>query len=162
MASTLTLTPCSPSSDRARARSVTSPSAVVATPIASLLAELEHHRGLLPPWHLGAPLRRRLYLHGMYPRAAPRPSAARLPGGVSPQYRLPPPSPHPGNSVKFGDGPTVAVMRPAAGTRIVRRRERRSELQVCADDIPSPPPPSLLRQFIDMFLLLPPEIFQRP
>ena len=35
-------------------------------------------------------------------------------------------------------------------------------LQVCADDIPSPPPPSLFRQLIDAFIGLPPQIFQRP
>ena len=129
MTSTLTLTPCSPSSARplrARTRSVTSPSAVVATPLASLFTGLEHHRGLLPPWQLGAPLRRRLYLHGMYPRAAPRPGAERLPGGVSPQYRVPPSSPLPGNSVKLSDGHTI------------------------------------INTIINMFLLLPPETFQRP
>ena len=85
---------------------------------------------------------------------------------VSPQYRPPPSSPLPGNSVKLDDGRTITIAWHLSPT--VRRRERREclkklhSLQVCSDDIPSPPPPSLFHRFIDMFLQLPPQIFQRP
>jgi len=145
MSSTLTLTPSSASPQSARSHSVTSPSAVVATPLASLHAELEHHRGLLPPWHRKYPLRRRLYLNGMRPVKFSRPGATRPPGGVSPQYRVPPPSPLPGNSVKLGDGRTITI----------------TNIRMVSVDIPSPPP-SLFQKFINMFLLIPPQIFQRP
>jgi len=85
---------------------------------------------------------------------------------TSPQYREPPSSPLPGNSVKLDDGRTITITWHLSPT--VRRRERHEELkkvhslQVCSDDIPSPPPPSLFRQFINAFLQVPPQIFQRP
>ena len=85
---------------------------------------------------------------------------------TSPQYKEPPPSPRPGNSVKLDDGRTITINWHLSPT--VRRRERRNELkknhtlQVCSDDLPSPPPPSLLQMFINTFIRLPPQIFQRP
>ena len=89
----------------------------------------------------------------------------------SPQYKLPPPSPLPelsplrqsfraGNSVKLDDGRSLTIAWHLSPT--VRRKQPRSELRVCADDISSPPPPSLLRKLIDAFISLPPAIFQRP
>ena len=75
---------------------------------------------------------------------------------VSPQSGPPPPSPLPGNSVKLDDGRTITITWHLSPT--VRKCKRR----VCADDIPSPPPPSLFWKFIDMFLQVPPQIFQRP
>ena len=78
---------------------------------------------------------------------------------TSPQYKKPPPSPKPGNSVKLGDGRTITI----TALRISPLPAgRRREIQVCSDDIPSPPPPSLFRQLIDAFIRLPPQIFQRP
>ena len=75
---------------------------------------------------------------------------------TSPQYREPPSSPLPGNSVKLDDGRTITITWHLSPT--VRKIERR----ICSDDIPSPPPHSLFRKFIDMFLQIPPQIFQRP
>ena len=78
---------------------------------------------------------------------------------TSPQYTLPPPSPKPGNSVKLGDGRTITI----TGLRMSPLPAgRRREIQVCSDDLPSPPPPSLLQMFINTFIRLPPQIFQRP
>ena len=85
---------------------------------------------------------------------------------TSPQYREPPSSPLPGNSVKLDDGRTITITWHLSPT--VRRRERHEELkklhslQVCSDDIPSPPSPSLFQKFINAFLQVPPQIFQRP
>ena len=78
---------------------------------------------------------------------------------TSPQYREPPSSPLPGNSVKLDDGRTITITWHLSPT--VRRRESRSETQVCSDDIPSPPP-SLFQKFINAFLQIPPQVFQRP
>ena len=85
---------------------------------------------------------------------------------TSPQYREPLSSPLPGNSVKLVDGRTITITWHLSPT--VRRRERHEELkkvhslQVCSDDIPSPAPPSLLQKFINAFLQIPPQVFQRP
>ena len=78
---------------------------------------------------------------------------------TSPQYTLPPPSPKPGNSVKLGDGRTITI----TGLRMSPLPAgRRREIQVRSDNLPSPPPPSLLQMFINTFIRLPPQIFQRP
>ncbi len=63
---------------------------------------------------------------------------------VSPQYRPPPPSPRPGSSIKLGDGRKITIAWHLSPT------VRRVETRVCADDIPSPPRPSLFRQFTMM------------
>ena len=86
---------------------------------------------------------------------------------TSPQYKEPPSSPLPCNSVKLDDGPTIRRRRPSHLREAdgPARRKARSKilrdirsLQVCYEDIPPPPLPSLFRRFIDTFIRLPPQI----